>query len=134
MPIFQIRAYLVAWRRSIKIGANFGIFWSRRTSGTLASRARYGTPRRRARRLRYRQSLQPPRRMSQPKFQTQLGDLVEQMRIADPKGTIYLGIYKAAARFAVPKDASYIYGFLNDFGRMFVIAETQYQDRGANLS
>ena len=72
--------------------------------------------------------------MSQPKFQTQLGDLVEQMRIADPKGTIYLGIYKAAARFAVPKDASYIYGFLNDFGRMFVIAETQYQDRGANLS
>ena len=71
--------------------------------------------------------------MNNPEYQTQLRDLVEQMRIAAPNGTIYLGIYKAAARFAVPENAAFIYGFLNDFGRMFVIAETHFEERGVNL-
>lgn len=37
---------------------------------------------------------------------------------------------RAEARFAVPEDASYIYGFLNDYGRTFVIAETNFVDAG----
>lgn len=56
------------------------------------------------------------------------------MRIAEPHGTVYLGIFKAAARFAVPENAAYIYGFLNDFGQMFVIAETRYENYETNSS
>lgn len=72
--------------------------------------------------------------MSEPEHRTQLGDLIKQMRIAAPRGTVYFGIYKAVARFAIPEGTSYIYGFMNDYGRMFVIAETRYELREAGMS
>jgi hypothetical protein len=67
-------------------------------------------------------------------IETQLRELVPQMRIGAPMGTIYLGIYKAMAHFAIPRQQSYIYGFRNDFGRMFVILETNYENCSIYLS
>jgi hypothetical protein len=82
---------------------------------------------------------QPPNSVRMPdpsgqQVETQLRELVTQMRIGAPTGTIYLGIYKAMAHFAIPRQQSYIYGLRNEFGRMFVILETNYEDRGVNVS
>jgi hypothetical protein len=59
---------------------------------------------------------------------TTLSDLIEQVRLARPLGTVYMGIYRAAARFMVREGHAYIYGFLGPIGRDFVVVQTRYED------
>ncbi len=59
-----------------------------------------------------------------------LEGLIRDVRGADSGASVYLGVYRANARFAVPESASYVYGFRNDFGRTYTIAETNYEDYG----
>jgi len=61
-------------------------------------------------------------------YSTDLKSLVDQIRLAQPRGTVYMGMYRADAKFVVPKDAAYIYGFMGPYGREFTIIQTRYDE------
>jgi hypothetical protein len=61
-------------------------------------------------------------------FETTLHDLVKQIRLAKPHGTVYLGMYRADAKFIVPDGAAFIYGFLGQLGREFTVIQTRHDD------
>ena len=63
-----------------------------------------------------------------PEQQTSLYDLVKRIRFAKPGGTVYMGIYRANARFVVPDGDANIYGFMGNLGRDFTIVHTRYDD------
>ena len=60
--------------------------------------------------------------------QTTLYDLVKHIRLAKPKGTVYMGMYRSNARFAVPDGGALIYGYLGQFGRSFTVIQTRHED------
>jgi hypothetical protein len=58
---------------------------------------------------------------------TSLSDLINQIRIARPLGTVYLGTYRASADFVVPEGGAFIYGFLGAAGRDFTVIQSRYE-------
>ncbi len=65
-----------------------------------------------------------------PQQLTTLHDLVKHIRLAKPEGTVYMGMYRANSRFAIPDGGAYIYGFLGQYGRSFTVIQTRYDDVG----
>ncbi|HTV91204.1 MAG TPA: hypothetical protein VMG98_00660, partial [Verrucomicrobiae bacterium] len=59
--------------------------------------------------------------------QTTLYDLVKQIRLARPTGTVYMGVYRCDANFAVPEGHHFIYGLPGALGREFVVISTRYE-------
>jgi ribosomal protein L37E len=62
-----------------------------------------------------------------PGDQTSLQDLVNRIRFGRP-ATVYIGVYRCDARFAVPEGESIIYGFLGPHGREFSVIQTRFDD------